>query len=38
MQPYYLPYIGYRQLVLSVDVFVAYDKLREKALNRIRIA
>mgnify|MGYP002150389516 CR=1 FL=1 len=25
MQPYFLPYIGYWQLIKSVDVFVIYD-------------
>ena len=25
MQPYFLPYIGYFQLINAVDVFVVYD-------------
>jgi hypothetical protein len=28
MQPYFLPYIGYFQLIKSVDVFVIYDKIK----------
>lgn len=28
MQPYFLPYIGYFQLIASVDVFVAYDNIK----------
>ncbi|MFC4721182.1 WbqC family protein [Geojedonia litorea] len=27
MQPYFLPYIGYFQLIKSVDVFVVYDNI-----------
>ena len=27
MQPYFLPYIGYFQLINSVDVFVIYDSV-----------
>jgi hypothetical protein len=28
MQPYFLPYIGYWQLMASVDVFVVYDNIK----------
>lgn len=28
MQPYFLPYIGYWQLINSVDVFVVYDNIQ----------
>ncbi|HSH97724.1 MAG: WbqC family protein [Methylophilaceae bacterium] len=28
MQPYFLPYIGYFQLIASVDVFVIYDNIK----------
>jgi hypothetical protein len=28
MQPYFLPYIGYWQLIKSVDVFVIYDNIQ----------
>jgi WbqC-like protein len=28
MQPYFLPYIGYWQLIQSVDVFVIYDNIK----------
>lgn len=28
MQPYFLPYIGYWQLMASVDVFVVYDNIQ----------
>ncbi len=28
MQPYFLPYIGYYQLIDSVDVFVIYDNIK----------
>jgi hypothetical protein len=28
MQPYFLPYIGYWQLIESVDVFVVYDNIK----------
>ena len=28
MQPYFLPYIGYFQLIASVDQFVVYDKIK----------
>lgn len=28
MQPYFLPYIGYFQLIKSVDVFVVYDNIK----------
>lgn len=27
MQPYFLPYIGYWQLINSVDEFVVYDNI-----------
>src|SRR5437868_13460953 len=28
MQPYFLPYIGYFQLIESVDLFVIYDNIK----------
>ena len=28
MQPYFLPYIGYWQLIGAVDVFVVYDNIK----------
>lgn len=28
MQPYFLPYIGYYQLIAAVDVFVIYDNIK----------
>jgi len=28
MQPYFLPYIGYFQLIASVDVFILYDNIK----------
>ena len=28
MQPYFLPYIGYWQLLSAVDVFVVYDNIK----------
>lgn len=28
MQPYFLPYIGYFQLIKSVDVFIVYDNIK----------
>ena len=28
MQPYFLPYIGYWQLIAAVDAFVVYDKIK----------
>lgn len=28
MQPYFLPYIGYWQLMASVDIFVVYDNIK----------
>ena len=28
MQPYFLPYIGYFQLISSVDIFVVYDNIK----------
>ena len=28
MQPYFLPYIGYFQLIASVDTFVVYDNIK----------
>ena len=28
MQPYFLPYIGYYQLIASVDLFVVYDNIK----------
>ncbi|MDB5160739.1 MAG: hypothetical protein JWO96_119, partial [Candidatus Saccharibacteria bacterium] len=28
MQPYFMPYIGYWQLINSVDSFVVYDNIQ----------
>ena len=28
MQPYFLPYIGYWQLMGAVDAFVVYDRIK----------
>ena len=28
MQPYFLPYIGYFQLIAAVDTFVLYDNIK----------
>ena len=28
MQPYFLPYIGYWQLIAAVDAFVVYDNIK----------
>ncbi len=41
MQPYFLPYIGYFQLIGAVDVFVVYDNIKYTKkgwINRNRIA
>ena len=40
MQPYFFPYIGYFQLIASVDVFVVYDNIKYTKkgwINRNRI-
>lgn len=40
MQPYFLPYIGYYQLINAVDVFVYYDDvnfIKQSWINRNRI-
>jgi hypothetical protein len=40
MQPYFLPYIGYFQLIAAVDVFVVYDDvqfIKNGWINRNRI-
>jgi WbqC-like protein family len=40
MQPYFLPYIGYYQLIAGVDVFVMYDNIKYTKkgwINRNRI-
>src|SRR5438094_5161824 len=40
MQPYFLPYIGYYQLIAAVDVFVMYDNIKYTKkgwINRNRI-
>ena len=40
MQPYFLPYIGYFQLINAVDVFVIYDNIeftKKGWINRNRI-
>ena len=28
MQPYFLPYVGYFQLIEAVDLFVVYDHIK----------
>ena len=28
MQPYFLPYIGYYQLISAVDLFIVYDNVK----------
>ena len=40
MQPYFFPYIGYFQLIQSVDVFIVYDNIKYTKkgwINRNRI-
>ena len=40
MQPYFLPYIGYYQLIAAVDLFVVYDNIKYTKkgwINRNRI-
>src|SRR5450755_1657021 len=40
MQPYFLPYIGYFQLIASVDLFIVYDNIKYTKkgwINRNRI-
>lgn len=40
MQPYFLPYIGYFQLIQAVDIFVVYDNIKYTKkgwINRNRI-
>jgi hypothetical protein len=40
MQPYFMPYIGYFQLINSVDKFVIYDNIqytKKGWINRNRI-
>jgi hypothetical protein len=40
MQPYFLPYIGYFQLINNVDQFVLYDNIKYTKkgwINRNRI-
>jgi hypothetical protein len=40
MQPYFLPYIGYYQLIAAVDMFVVYDNIKYTKkgwINRNRI-
>ncbi len=40
MQPYFLPYVGYFQLIESVDVFVIYDNIKYTKkgwINRNRV-
>lgn len=40
MQPYFLPYIGYWQLISAVDVFVVYDNIqytKKGWINRNRV-
>jgi len=41
MQPYFLPYIGYFQLMAEVDVLVVYDNIKYTKkgwINRSRIS
>ena len=28
MQPYFMPYIGYFQLIAAVDLFIVYDNVK----------
>ena len=28
MQPYFLPYVGYFQLIAAVDLFIVYDNIK----------
>jgi hypothetical protein len=28
MQPYFLPYIGYFQLIAAADLFIVYDNIK----------
>lgn len=40
MQPYYIPYIGYFQLIAAVDIFIIYDNVKYTKkgwINRNRI-
>jgi hypothetical protein len=40
MQPYFLPYIGYFQLIAAVDIFIVYDNIKYTKkgwINRNRI-
>ena len=40
MQPYFVPYIGYFQLIASVDLFIVYDNIKYTKkgwINRNRI-
>ena len=40
MQPYFFPYIGYFQLIASVDLFIVYDNIKYTKkgwINRNRI-
>ena len=40
MQPYFLPYLGYFQLINSVDIFILYDNIKYTKkgwINRNRI-
>lgn len=40
MQPYFLPYVGYYQLISSVDMFVVYDNIqytKKGWINRNRV-
>ena len=40
MQPYFLPYVGYFNLISSVDIFVIYDNIKYTKkgwINRNRI-
>lgn len=40
MQPYFLPYIGYFQLIASVDLFIVYDNIKYTKkgwINRNRV-
>ena len=40
MQPYFLPYIGYYQLIAAADIFIVYDNIKYTKkgwINRNRI-
>ena len=34
MQPYFLPYVGYFQLMAAVDLFIVYDNIKYMSVWR----